>query len=238
MRLTGTRLDTRWAAALLAPALLLATAACSGDDGGSGGGDSTEEVLASAKKSLDDTSGVNIALTTDKLPPGVDGVVEATGTGTHAPAFDGSIKVVVNNLNVDVPVVAVQGAVYAKLPFTTTFAEIDPSDYGAPDPADLMDPENGISGWLTAAEDVEKGEQTRDGDQVLTSYTGTLPGSAVAGVIPSADKKADFDATFEIDDEGRLVTADVKGPFYGSKGDVDYEITLSSYGTDKDIKAP
>ena len=236
MRLTGTRI-TRWAAALLAPALLLATAACSGDDAG-GGGDSPQDVLASAKKSLDDTSGVKLSLKTDKLPQGVDGVVEAAGTGTHAPAFDGSIKVVVNNLNVDVPVVAVQGAVYAKLPFTTTFAEIDPADYGAPDPADLMDPENGISGWLTAAEDVEEGDQTRDGDQVLTTYNATLPGSAVSGVIPSADKKADFDATFEIDDEGRLVTADVKGPFYGSKGDVDYAITLSSYGTDKDIKAP
>jgi lipoprotein LprG len=165
-------------------------------------------------------------------------VVAATGTGTHAPAFDGSIKVVVNSLNVDVPVVAVQGAVYAKLPFTTQFAEIDPTDYGAPDPADLMDPDHGISGWLTAAEGVEKGDQVRDGDQVLTSYTGTLPGTAVAGVIPSADKKADFEATFQLDDQDRLVTADVKGPFYGSKGDVDYRIALSSYGTDKAISKP
>jgi lipoprotein LprG len=234
--MTGTRI-TRLAAAVVAPALLLATAACSGGDDASGG-DTPADTLAAAKKALDDTSGVKIGLTTDQLPPGVDGVVDATGTGTHAPAFDGSIKVVVNSLNVDVPVVAVQGAVYAKLPFTTSFAEIDPSDYGAPDPADLMDPENGISGWLTAAEGVEKGDQVRDGDQVLTSYSGTLPGTAVAGVIPSADKKADFDATFQLDDQDQLVKADVNGPFYGSKGDVDYQITLSAYGTDKDITKP
>jgi lipoprotein LprG len=222
---------------VVVPAMLLATAACSGGDDTSGG-DTPADTLAAAKKALDDTSGVKIGLTTDRLPQGVDGVVAASGTGTHAPAFDGSIKVVVNSLNVDVPVVAVQGAVYAKLPFTTEFAEIDPSDYGAPDPADLMDPENGLSGWLTAAEDVKKGDQVRDGDQVLTSYSGTLPGTAVAGVIPSADKKADFDATFQLDDQDRLVKADVQGPFYGSKGDVDYQIMLSSYGTEKDITKP
>jgi lipoprotein LprG len=234
--MTGTRI-TRLAATVLAPALLLATAACSGGDSGSGG-DSPADTLATAKKALDDTSGVKIGLTTDQLPKGVDGVVEASGTGTHAPAFDGSIKVVVNSLNVDVPVVAVQGDVWARLPFTTKFVQIDPSDYGAPDPADLMDPENGLSAWLTAAEGVEKGDQVRDGDQVLTSYSGSLPGTAVAGVIPSADKSADFDATFQLDDQDRLVKADVTGPFYGSKGDVDYQITLSAYGTDKDITKP
>src|SRR6478672_5454630 len=177
--MTGTRI-TRLAAAVVAPALLLATAACSGG-GDTNGGDTPADTLAAAKKALDDTSGVKIGLTTDQLPKGVDGVVEASGTGTHAPAFDGSIKVVVNSLNVDVPVVAVEGDVWAKLPFTTKFVTIEPSDYGAPDPADLMDPENGISGWLTAAEGVEKGDQVRDGHQVLTSYSATLPGTAVAG---------------------------------------------------------
>src|SRR5436190_15983141 len=130
--MTGTRIRTL-AAAVVAPALLLATSGCSGGDDASSG-DTPTDTLAAAKKTLDDTSGVQIGLTTGQLPQGVDGVVEASGTGTHAPAFDGSIKVVVNSLNVDVPVVAVDGAVYAKLPFTTKFAEIDPSDYGAPDP--------------------------------------------------------------------------------------------------------
>ena len=148
MTQTGTRKSiptrTRFFAAVVVPALLLATGACSGGDDDEGG-DSPEDALAAAKKTLDETSGVEIALTTEKLPSGVDGVIEATGTGTHAPAFEGEIKVVVNSLNVDVPVVAVEGAVYAKLPFTTQFAPIEPGDYGAPDPADLMDPDSGIS---------------------------------------------------------------------------------------------
>ena len=35
-----------------------------------------------------------------------------------------------------------------------------------------------------------------DNKEVLTEYTGTVPGSAVANVIPSAD--GDFDVTYSI----------------------------------------
>jgi lipoprotein LprG len=85
---------------------------------------------------------------------------------------------------------------------------------------------------------VKQGEKTRQGKAVVTSYTGTVPGPAVASVVPSADKTADFDATFEVDDAGRLVQAVVTGPFYGSAGDVAYTVSLSDYGTDEKITAP
>jgi lipoprotein LprG len=226
-------------ASVLIPMLavvLLSTSACSGDQADKG--PTTAEVLADAKQQLDDTSGVDVALTTEELPSGVDGVLKAVGTGTHAPAFEGNVTVLVNSLSVDVPLVAVGGTVYAKLPFTSKYAEIDPEDYGAPDPASMLAPGAGISSWLTDAEKVEQGDRTRDGDQVLTTYTGTLPGESVATVIPSADKDADFDATFRIDQDGRLHSAEVVGPFYAGQADVDYTIELSAYGTQKDITKP
>ena len=65
-----------------------------------------------------------------------------------------------------------------------------------------------------------------------------VPGDAVQAVIPSADESADFDATFEVDDEGRLVEALVTGPFYGTAGDVAYTVSLTDYGTDAEITAP
>lgn len=194
--------------------------------------------LAAAKKALDATSGVSIDLHTNSLPEGVDGVTDATGIGTHAPAFDGKLAVLVNNLSVDVPVVSVDGRVYAKLPFTTKYVEVDPSAYGAPDPAALMDPTGGISSWLTAATGVEKDGQTRNGDTVLTRYTGTVPGKAVAAVIPSASTTARFPVTFEIDEQGRLAGAEITGPFYGDAGQVDYRLTLTDYGTSKTISKP
>jgi lipoprotein LprG len=210
---------------------------------GCGGGDddktvSPEDALAEAKTNLDDTSGLTLELSTESLPDGVDGILKATGVGTHAPAFDGDLEVSVSSLSLEVPVVAVDGIVYAKLPFTTQFKEIEPDDYGAPDPAALMDSSAGISSWLTAVEGVEEGEQKRDGDKVVTTYTGTLPGSAVVDVIPSASTKADFAATFSVDDDGFLTAADVAGPFYGETGVVDYTIALSDYGSDEDITRP
>jgi lipoprotein LprG len=197
-----------------------------------------EKALAAAKKTLDATSGVSINLRTDKLPDGVDGVTDATGLGTHAPAFEGKLTAVVNHLTVTVPVVSVDGNVYLKLPFTTKFVSIDPSDYGAPDPAGLMDPTGGISSWLTAATGVKKTGQTRNGSTVLTSYTGTLPGKVVAAVIPSAKPTGQFPVTFHIDDKDQLAGADISGPFYGDMGTVDYTLTLDNYGTSKTIKKP
>jgi lipoprotein LprG len=226
-----------WSRLLLVPLLAMCLVALAGCHSGSKP-KTPESALAAAKKTLDATSGVSINLHTDKLPEGVDGVTDATGLGTHAPAFDGKLTVVVNHLTVTVPVVSVEGKVYLKLPFTTKFVSIDPSDYGAPDPAALMDPTGGISSWLTAATGVKKTGQTRNGSTVLTSYSGTLPGKVVAAVIPSAKTTGRFPVTFHIDDKDQLAGADISGPFYGDQGTVHYTLTLDNYGTSKTIKKP
>ncbi len=215
---------------------VLATAACTGDSGSDA--DTPEDALAAAKERLDETPGVELRLSTDGLPEGVDGLVDATGTAPHAPAFEGEPKLIANSLTLDVPLVAVDGKVFAELPFTSTYREVEPADYTAPDPAQLMDPVDGISSWLTAATGLAEGDEVREGDAVLTTYTGTLPGGAVVGVIPSAEKSADFPATFRIDDEGLLRSVDVSGPFYGGNGEVDYRVEITEYDVEKDIARP
>lgn len=225
-----------WARSVAIVAVATLSVSCSSDGGGSGG--DAEEALASAKTTLDETTGVTLSLTTDELPDDVDGILEARGVGTSAPAFEGDLVVVVNGLNVEVPVVSVDGTVHAKLPFTREFAEVDPGDYGAPDPADLMDPDIGISSWLTGVNDLEQGDRVRDGETVLSSYSGSLPGKVVAATIPSADPDAAFPVTFRIDDDGRLRVVEVSGPFYGAKGTVDYTVGVDDYGSDPDITSP
>jgi lipoprotein LprG len=207
-----------------------------------GGSESAERtpasVLGAAKKELDATSGVRIGLSTPKLPSGVNGLLGATGIGTHAPAFQGTIKVAASGFTADADVVAVGGKVHARLPFTKKFTVIDPADYGAPDPADLLAPQGGLSSLLTSATGLESSGEVRDGRTVLRSYTGTVPGRAVRTVIPSASASADFDATFTVDDRDRLAKAVLAGPFYPRGGDVTYTITFDQYDTTKDIKAP
>ncbi|HET6562057.1 MAG TPA: LppX_LprAFG lipoprotein [Marmoricola sp.] len=226
---------TRRLPALLVPLVLLA-AGCSGDDAAA---ESTpQDALAAARTKLDETSGVELRLSTDALPEGIDGLVDATGIGTHAPAFEGTVDLSISELSLEVPVVAVDGQVFAKLPFTKEYREVEAADYGAPDPAQLMDSTTGISSWLTEATDVTEGDQSREGSAVLSSYSGTLSGEVVADSIPSADTSADFPVTFRIDEEGTLRSADISGPFYGQGGEVEYTVTLTDYGTEKEITRP
>lgn len=199
---------------------------------------SPEEALSAAKTTLDKTSGVEVNLSTEKLPASVNGILTAEGVGTHDPAFKGNLKVATGGITADVPVVAAQGKVFAKLPFTTKFVEVDPSEYAAPDPAGLMEPKGGLSSLLTAAKDVEEGEQVRSGEDVLSSYTGTVPGSVVADIIPSASANASFDATFTVDDQDQLHKAVLTGPFYPKSGEVTYTITFDQYGTNANIALP
>jgi lipoprotein LprG len=233
-------------ARLLAAPLVLGLAlgglaACSGDDKSGSSKESPDQALAAAKKTLDETSGVEIALTTKDLPNGVTGITSATGTGVHPSAFEGTFKLSVNGLPADADVIAVEGKTYARnsllLPDWTP---IDPADYGAPDPAKLMDPDGGFSGLLAAAEDVKTGDSVRGGEdnkEILTEYTGTISSDAVSALIPAAE--GDFSFTYTISDNDELRGAVLKGAFYGKDhGDMTYTLNLDNYGTEKDIQAP
>ena len=224
-----------FALALALAAVLLGGTACSGE---SKPETSPAATQAAAKKYLDDTSGVKLGLSTPQLPTGVTGLLKADGVATHDPAFKGTIKVAAGGITADASVVAVDGVVHAKLPFTSKFVKIDPADYGAPDPADLMNPAGGLSSLLTAAQDVKKGDSVRDGKVVLSSFTGTVPGEDVKAVIPSAQASADFDATFTVDDENRLAKAVLEGPFYPKADSVIYSITFDDYGSKPTITTP
>jgi len=229
------RSRTPWAA--LALLGLLAAAGCAQDPADQ---TSPAERLAAAKTALDETTGVRIDLATENLPDGVEGLLGAEGVGTHDPAFEGSIRVVTSGITADVEVVAVGDVVHAKLPFTTGFVQVDPADYNAPDPATLMATEGGLSSLLTAATDLRAGEQVRDGKAVLSTFTGTLPGQAVASVIPSASSEAEYDARFRIDDADRLVRVTMTGPFYPdpAAARVTYTVDFTQYGTERQIQAP
>lgn len=221
----------------LALAAALSLSACTGSDSDDSE-QSPSDVLAEAKANLDQTSGVHVVLSTEKLPSGVNGIVSADGIGTHAPAFEGNLKVSAAGITADAGVVAVDDVVYAMLPFTTRFVEIDAQDYGAPDPAELMGTDEGLSSLLTEAEDVEEGEQERDGETVLTTYSGTVPGDSVSSIIPSASADGTFDATFTLTEDDELNEAVLTGPFYPGSADVTYTIEFDEYGTEKEITAP
>lgn len=223
-------------APVLAAVLVLVLGSCSG--GSAPSRVDPGAALATAKRTLDATSGVHVRLATPALPAGTNGLLGATGVGTHAPAFEGTIRVSTRGIVADAAVVAVDERVYAKLPFTSRFVVIDPADYRAPDPAALMGRRGGLSSLLTAARHPHSDGRVRQGSAVLTRVAATVPGGAVQAVIPSARSAASFPATFTLDDRGRLSSAVLTGPFYPGAKDVTYTIDFDHYGTRRDIRAP
>lgn len=228
------------AAALLVPAHLLA--GCSGEEDAGSGADSgptPEEVLAQAKDTLDQTSGVQLSLTTQDMPDGTTGITSATGVATSAPAFEGQLAVSLAGNSVEVPVVAVDDDVYVELPLIPGYQDIDPAEYGAPDPAALINPDEGVSTLLTATEKPVEGDTVRggaDNSEVLTEYTGTVTDDVMTNVIPSAE--GDFDVVYTINEDGELRSADLTGVFYPAGTEMTYTVDLTDYGTEQEITAP
>ncbi|MDQ3664672.1 MAG: hypothetical protein M3353_08460, partial [Actinomycetota bacterium] len=82
------------------------------------------------------------------------------------------------------------------------------------------------------------GEQSRDGEDVLTTIDGSLPGEVVESLIPSADPAAGFDVTYRLDGDDDLRGASITGPFYPGGGDVTYDLEVTASDEPVDIALP
>lgn len=218
--------------ALLTVAALLAVSACSSSS--SGTSDVTAR-LAAAKKSFDAAKYISFTLSSDNLPDDVNALQSASGTGTHAPAFTGEIEVH-RGVTLSAPIVAVGGSVYAKLPFVG-WNTIDPSAYGAPDPAALMDKRTGLSSLLTGTVDAAADGSERSGSTVFTKVSGTLPGKDVHALFPSAAEKP-FHVSYLLTGDDDLHSVSMTGPFYGDHGDGTYTIDFDLSADPVDISPP
>jgi lipoprotein LprG len=234
VRVLGRRTSIAVIAAVLAGSPLLG--GCS-DDSSDATPDELADRLAAAKTQLDDAASIEFELAADDLPDDVTGLLEAEGTGTHDPAFEGNVSVSAMG-GVDADVIAVGDDVWAQISFSPSYIPVDPTELGAPNPATLFDPDDGVSTFLTSTDDLEAGEESRDGELVLTTVTGSLPGDVVQRLIPSADESADFDVEYRITDDDALHDAVMVGPFYGDAGDITYTMSLSASDESVEIIAP
>lgn len=219
-------------------ALLLVTGGCSGSGDAPPERDASTR-LEAARSRLDEASSLKIRLVSDNLPDGTIGLVEADGVGNHDPAFEGVVTIVGSGLGqVDADVVSVNGDVEAKVGFVPRFTPVDPATLGAPDPAALLSADNGVSSWLTQSDQLTVGDDSRDGEAILTSINGELPGAVVQPLIPTADESATFDVVYRIDDDDALRDAAITGPFYPGGAEVTYDLTVSASDQSVSIELP
>ncbi len=238
----GYRLDMPTALrAGIAALLLTAVVGCSSDAPAPKPSEPTPaQRLASAKAKVDAAPSVHLVLGSKDLPGDVSGVVSADGWGKHPPAFKGTFQVKVKGTTAGTEVVAVDGAVYAKLPFVAVFAKVDPASLGAPDPAQLFDPAVGITSLLTKTVNPTVGAQQRKGTEVVLPISGTLEGAAVPGVLKTG-QSGTYQVVYGIVDQGdkagELRTVELTGPFFGATPST-YTLTLDRYGEPVDIVKP
>ena len=230
---------TRLLALALAAAVSLSLTGCGGgSDGKKTDSSALKARLATAKSVIDKAETINVTLSTKSLPSGVTGLLSATGAGNHSPAFKGKVKVITGGASLGADVVAVGGKVYAKTGFAPIFLSINPSSLQAPDPASLMKTSGGISDLMLTTTTLSDGGKTRDGSTVLSSIKGSLPGSVVQSIVPSADSAKAFSVTYRLDDKDELRDATIKGPFYPDAGTITYTVKVSTSATPVTITKP
>jgi lipoprotein LprG len=225
----------------LVPALIIVALVLTGCSGSSGDKADPAELaaqLATAKHKLDTAETINISLATNRLPSGVTGLLSAKGVGNHTPAFKGKVVVNSGGTSLGAKVVALDGKVYAKTSFAPVYLTIDPASLKAPDPASLLSADDGITQILVKTTKLSAGGKSRDGSDVLTTIKGSLPGSVVRTIIPSADADKTFTVTYRLDDKDALRDATLAGKFYPDGGNVTYTVKLTTSDAPVSIAKP
>ncbi|MCZ2857374.1 LppX_LprAFG lipoprotein [Blastococcus sp. VKM Ac-2987] len=201
--------------------------------------ESATDLLDRAKQTLDEAESAHFVLDSEGAPTTGTVLVGGEGDIARPASFDGTLQVLALGSTLDLAVVSVDGTVYAQLPFTSGFTEIEPAQFGFGDPGDLLDPETGISQLLAEAGSAELGEERRVDGEVVREVTAELPGDLVEQVLASEDPSQPVQARFSVAaDSGELRRAELTGPFFADGEDATYILELSDFGADVEITAP
>lgn len=196
------------------------------------------ERVTAARAAIDSAETVTIKLTAKDLPDGTSGLQEASGSGNKTPAFSGTVKYITGSSTISAEVIAVGPDVVAKPSFSPVFIALDPKELKAPNPATFFEKDTGVSQILVQTKGLTEAGKSRDGKDILTAISGTLPGSVVRAVIPSSNITGTFAVTYRLTDANDLRDATITGPFYPNIPDVTYTLDVATSDTPVDIAIP
>jgi len=195
-------------------------------------------LLGDAKRTLDNTQAAHFALGSQDVNTTNAAVMSGEGDVARPDKFKGTMTVQGGAFSGRVDVLSAGGVFYVKLPLVG-FTKVDPHDYGFGDPGLLLDPDRGITTFLTTAKNAEYRDRKRVNAEVVDVVHAAIPGQQVADVLTLADPSSDVDATFYITpDKAQVRQVVLTGPFFEKGQNSTYTLTLTNYGENVSISAP
>jgi hypothetical protein len=228
-------------------ALTAGVAACGGSSGGAPKAKSASAprsvsasaLLARSRAVVDATGALHFALSSTGIPSSGTNIVGGSGDLVRPADLSGSFTVALSGVQASVKVVAIGPAFYAELPFTSSFAKVNPASLGLGNPAQLLSPATGVSALLTdAARGARRTGSIRRAGELLDEVTGTVPGDKIP-VLPDADRAKPVRLVASIDPSNyQLRQVSLSGPFTSATTTTVYTVTLTDYGEHVSVAAP
>jgi lipoprotein LprG len=199
-------------------------------------------LLADARVSLNQADSLHFHIDSDVSVIKANGayLVSGDGDAKRPDVFTGDIDASIDELRVPVKILSVGGSFYIQRPFSTTWEQANPNDYGFSDPSSLLDPSNGLSRLLTGDSNVKLLARYRVNGEELENVSASVAGSKIAVFVGSADTSHNVTVTFGINASTHQLRQVILTNLYfaGLKTPVTYTITLTDYGKIVQVTPP
>ncbi len=179
-------------------ALVLVPLACGGSSAAPKG--NPDILLQQAKATLDAATSVHFKLSSSNVSSGGTDLTGGEGDLVRPDGMQGTFTVTISGFSADVKVITKGGVFMAQLPFSSGYKVTKPSSFGLTNPAELMQPNTGLTNLLTEAQNPTFTSQVRIGGELLYNITFTVPGSSIP-VLPDANPSKPVDAVAAINPE-------------------------------------
>lgn len=197
------------------------------------------QLLRDGKKSIDTAPTVHFTLTSQGVTGTGTLITGGQGDASRPNSFAGTLSVVAAGFPVTVKIVSTGGVFYAQTPLSSSYDRTDPSAYGFGDPAQLLDPNHGLSSLLTSCTGAtNKSADLLNGEQ-LDEVGCSIPGTLVAKLLTSADSSQPVQATVGVDaGTHQLRRVALVGPFFDRAHSSTFTVVLDKYGENVAITPP
>jgi lipoprotein LprG len=218
--------------------VVAASAAVAGACSSSGSHASAPVLLQNAKRTADAAPSLHFKLTSRDVSLNSTNITGGEGDLVRPDSLAGTFSVAVNGFVATVKVAAKNGVFEAELPFSTHYSRTNPANFGLQDPAQLFNPQTGLTKLLTLADHPTLGAQERLNGELLDTVTYQIPGASIP-VLPDANPTQPVTMTVAINPSNyqmRAVT--LVGPLTSATANSTYTLTLTNYDEHVTITLP